>query len=340
MENTHSSDQTKNLTEKRIISAQEILQAQCNALLRLQNGLNDTFSDAVSIILSCKGAVMTTGAGKAGIIAQKFSATLASLGTPSHYIHPTDALHGDLGRISPQDIMVMFSLSGETEEICRLLPPLKEQIHTLIAITGNKNSTLAQNANVVLDIHFTREAGKLGLAPTSSTLAMLALSDTLALIVSEERDFTDVHFAQFHPAGMLGRKLSHVEDYMRPLSLCRLASETESVRNVFLSLRRPGRRTGAIMLTTSDGTLSGFFTDSDLSRLFERGAEKDFDAPISTVMTRSPISVAVGTPMEKAVELMIHKKISELPVIDLQKNPVGMLDITDVIALFPHITRE
>ncbi len=332
-----------NVTEKeqlRISAGQHVLAAEIAALENLQRNLDASFSQAVALILACEGAVLTGGVGKAGHIAQKISATLASLGVPSHYVHPAEALHGDLGRISPRDTVILFSLSGETEEICRLLPLIQEQGNPLIAVTGNKNGALAKQADVVLDIHFTREAGKLGRAPTSSTLAMLAVGDALALVVSEEREFTDAHFARFHPAGMLGRKLSRVEEYMRPISQCRVAGETETVRSVFRALERPGRRTGAIMLTAADGTLSGLFTDSDLSRLFERGAENTFDAPISAVMTKNPLSISLGTAMEAGVELMARRKISELPVVDDAGQPVGLLDVTDVIGLFPHIQFE
>lgn len=326
--------------EKRIQAGRRILRAEIETLEALENGLDAAFADAVAAILACEGAVLTGGVGKAGFIAQKFSATLASLDVPSHYIHPAEALHGDLGRIAPRDTVILFSLSGETDEICRILPFLAQQGNPLVAVTGAGNSALAKQADVVLDIRFTREAGKLGRAPTSSTTAMLALGDALALVVSEERELTDAHFARLHPAGMLGRKLSHVEDYMRPIDQCRVAAETETVRNVFLALQRPGRRTGAIMLTAADNTLSGLFTDSDFSRLFERGAESAVDAPISAVMTKNPLCVPLGTGMETAVELMARRKISELPVVDAAGRPVGLIDVTDVIGLFPHIMFE
>lgn len=332
--------ETEAACKLRVQAGKKVLQAEITALETLRNALDASFSHAVSLLRGCKGVVLTGGVGKAGIIAQKFAATLASLGTPSHYVHPAEAVHGDLGKIALRDTVVLFSLSGETDEICRLFPLLREQKNPLLAITGAPTSALAREADVVLDIHFTREAGKLGRAPTCSTLAMLALADALALVLCEECQFTDAHFARFHPAGMLGRKLSRVEDYMRPSAQCRLACETETVRNVFLALQRPGRRTGAIMLTGAEGTLSGFFTDSDLSRLFERGAESAFDAPISEVMTRNPISVTLGSSMEEGVELMVRRKISELPVVDESNRPVGLLDVTDVIGLFPHLRWE
>jgi arabinose-5-phosphate isomerase len=203
-------------------------------------------------------------------------------------------------------------------------------------MTSRPDSTLGRAASVVLELGPVEEACSLGLAPSSSTTAMLALGDALALVTSRMRGFQREDFARFHPAGSLGRKLSKVEDHMRPLHLCRLAPAADTVRRVFVRLSVPGRRSGAIMLVGEKDKLSGVFTDSDLARLFERRGERDLDQPISKVMTRDPICVTVGSRMMDAVITMADRKISELPVVDADGRPAGMIDVTDVVGMFPE----
>lgn len=321
--------------ERCMEQGREILRLQRDSLNRLYERLDSSFSQAVSCIMSCSGYVITGGIGKAGLIGQKISGTLTSTGTRSFFLHPTEAMHGDMGRVGRDDVMLLLSLSGQTEELVRMLPAVEALHIPVIALTGNPTSQLARSAQVVLNVHFQGESGVLGLAPSSSTTAMLALGDALALVVSQEKNFTREQFARFHPAGALGRKLSRVEDYMRELKQCRLAEDTQSVRDVFISLRCTGRRTGAIMLTGKDGLLTGIFTDTDLARLFERNKDEVFNYPVKEVMTPHPVTVTYGTMMEDAVRLMSVRKISELPVVDSDGKPVGILDVTDVIALFP-----
>jgi len=320
----------------RLEKAREMMRHEGNAVLETAELLDDSFSEAVKLLLACRGCVILSGIGKAGLIAQKLTATLASTGTPSHFLHPAEAIHGDLGRVTPSDVIVMISQSGETEEVVRILPSLKKIGVPLIAITAANDNTLARYATVVLAIGKRKEADPLNLAPTTSTTTMLALGDALALVTSAERGFQAENFAQFHPGGSLGRKLSRVEEYMRPLSECRIAPDTETVREIFMRRSVSGRRSGAVLLQNDAGQLSGIFTDSDLARLFEQRHDNQLDLPISGVMTKTPTVVAFGSKMLEAVAIMAKRKISELPVIDENRVPLGMLDITDVVADFPE----
>lgn len=318
--------------------AREIIQIEGHTLLNLAKRVNAEFCRAVELVYQCRGSVIVTGMGKAGLIGQKLAATLASTGTRSHYLHPGEAVHGDLGRIHADDTVLVLSQSGETEEIVRLLPSLNSMRVPLIAITSQPASSLGRAATVVLDLGPLQEACSLGLAPSTSTTAMLAIGDALALVTSRMRDFRREDFARFHPAGSLGRQLSRVEDYMRSLNECRLAPAAQSVREVFVQPSPSGRRTGAIMLTDDAGKLAGIFTDSDLARLFESRRDAALDEPICDVMTAEPCTVPEGSMMADAVAIMAERKISELPVVDESGRPRGMLDITDVVGVFPEIS--
>jgi arabinose-5-phosphate isomerase len=317
--------------------AREIIQLEGQALASVARRIDGSFCRAVDMLFECRGSVIATGMGKAGLIAQKVAATLASTGTRSHYLHPAEAVHGDLGRIHRDDVVLAFSQSGETEEVVRLLPSLAEFGVPLAAIVGRATSTLGRSASVVIELGALQEACSLGLAPSTSTTAMLAVGDALALVTSRMRNFRREDFARFHPAGNLGRQLSKVDDVMRALAECRVADESQSVRRVFVEHGRQGRRTGAIMLVDQTGKLAGLFTDSDLARLFESKRDTALDAPIRDVMTARPTTVPVGSMTVDAVAIMAERKISELPVIDDAGRPRGLLDITDVVALFPQL---
>jgi len=322
--------------EAQLRYARQIIELEGRALENLSRRLDGEFCRAVRILFTCRGSVITSGMGKAGLIAQKIAATLASTGTRSHWLHPAEAVHGDLGRIRSDDVLLAFSQSGETEEVVRLLPSLADFAVPIIAITARKSSTLGRAAAVVVELGPLQEACEHGLAPSTSTTAMLALGDALALVTSRLREFRREDFARFHPAGSLGRQLSRVEEFMRPLKQCRVASAALPVRRVFVEHAHTGRRTGAIMLTAKGGKLAGLFTDSDLARLFEHKRDAALDRPIREVMTASPSTVPAGSMMLDAVTIMAERKISELPVIDDRGRPLGLLDITDVVALFPE----
>jgi arabinose-5-phosphate isomerase len=274
--------------------------------------------------------------GKAGLVGQKLAATLASTGTRAFPLHPAEAVHGDLGRIRADDVVIALSQSGETEEVLRLIPALRRLGASLVAITERATSSLGRSADLCVALGPIEEACPLGLAPSASTTALMAVGDALALLVSRMRDFRAEDFALYHPAGALGRKLSRVEDVMRTGRLLRRARPEQTVRHVLVALAGPRRRSGAVLVEDDDGRLLGIFTDSDLARLFERRGEADLDQPIGTVMTENPVQVTVGALLTDAVEALRSRKISELPVVDRGGRLVGLIDLTDVIGMLPH----
>ena len=273
--------------------------------------------------------------GKAGLIGRKISATLSSTGTPSHFLHPAEAFHGDLGTVRPDDVVLALSYSGETEELSQILAPLRSRSIPIVSIVSTAASSLGRASTLVLEIGAIEEADALRLAPSSSAAAMLAVGDALALAASRRRKFRAEDFAKFHPGGSLGRRLSRVDDLMRPLSQCRVASDALSIREIFVSCRKPGRRVGAILLTDDEGRLTGVFTDSDLAKLFETRDADFFDRPIRDAMTRFPSVVRSGALMSEAIATLSSRKISELPVLDERGVPLGLLDVTDLVDFFP-----
>jgi arabinose-5-phosphate isomerase len=316
--------------------ARQVVRSEGQTLLDLAHRIGDEFCLAVGLLHSARGSVIVSGMGKAGIVGQKIAATLASTGTRSHFLHPGEAIHGDLGRVHADDVALILSFSGQTEEVVRILPALAQLQVPVVAITGQPESPLGRHAAVTLDLGPIRESCPLGLAPTASTTAMLALGDALALVLSRRRGFTDADFARFHPGGNLGRKLARVEEVMRPLSDCRVASVHQTLRQTLVAQSRPGRRTGAIMITDETGRLVGVFTDSDLARLLEHNRDAAIDAPISQVMTQDPATVTAGSLLSAACEILSSRKISELPVVDPAEKPLGLIDITDVVGLAPQ----
>ena len=323
-------------------AGRRVIHAEMEALRRVADQLGDDFERAVELVLSCSGSVIVTGIGKAGIIAQKLSATLASTGTSSHFLHAAEAVHGDLGRVCQDDLVVVLSYSGETAEVTRILESLVGATSGLIAITSHESSTLARAADLTLVLGKHREACGLGLAPSASTTAMLALGDALALVVSEQRQFTRDNFAKFHPAGNLGWQLSFASDVMRPLCECRVADHALTLREVLVRVSRPGRRTGAIMLIDAAGKLVGIFTDSDLARLLERSQENRLDQCVSDVMSKQITTVHESCRVPELMKLMSERKLSELPVVSSAGLPLGIIDITDLVSApnSPQSTRS
>ena len=314
----------------------EVIRHEGETLLDLSQALGNTFHQAVELIHTCEGTIVVSGMGKAGLVGQKISATLCSTGTRSIFLHPAEAIHGDLGRLHADDLVLMLSHSGETDEVLRLLPAVAEFSIPMIAITGSSDCTLGQAATVSLELGELEEADPNRLAPSTSTTAMMALGDALALVVCRLRGFQAPDFARLHPGGSLGLKLALVDDLMRPLDDCRVARESHLVRDVFVEASRPGRRSGAIMLHDEQGRLKGIFTDSDLAKLLEHRQDETLDEPIGKAMTLCPATVTLGTPLPEAVDILAARKISELPVVDQDGRPAGMLDITDVVALLPQ----
>lgn len=315
---------------ERLDYAREILRSEAAALQQVAERLDGSFLDAVDLFYRCAGRICVTGTGKSADVGQKIAGTLNSTGSRAYLLDATRAVHGDLGMVHSHDIVLALSHSGESEEIVRLLPSLKRMSAGLVALTSSKRSTLAREADVAIALGPLEEVCPLGLAPSTSTTAMIAVGDALAFVLTRLREFTHEDFARFHPAGSLGRKLAKVETAMRTGADLRIASCRKTVRDVFAQ-QRVGRRTGAVMLVDDDGALAGFFTDSDLARLFEKRRDEAIDRPIAEVMTPHPITVSVGARLMDAVEIFQKRKISELPVVDARHRPVGLIDITDLI---------
>jgi arabinose-5-phosphate isomerase len=325
---------------ERLTFAREIMRGEAAALDLLAQRLDDSFLQVIDLFYRCAGRIAITGTGKSADVGQKIAGTLNSTGTRAYVLDVTRAVHGDLGMIHPNDIVLALSYSGESEEVIRLLEPLRQLAQSIVAITSSPSSTLAHGADASILLGPLEEVCPLGLAPSTSTTAMIAVGDALAFVLSRMREFTREDFARYHPAGSLGRKLVKVDALMRHGEELRLASCEDTVRQVFAGARRHGRRTGAVMLTDKEGRLCGFFTDSDLARLFEQRRDNALDRPIREVMTPQPITVQQGTRVIDALEIIQRHKISELPVVDAQCRPVGLLDITDLIGLLPRQEAE
>lgn len=320
--------------------ARDVLRAEAQAIEELSKRLDADFCAAVDALLRCRGRVVVCGMGKAGLIGRKIAATLSSTGTPAQFLHPAEAVHGDLGCLGRGDVLLALSNSGETDELCRLLPVVRGLEVPIVAVTALDTSTLGSQADVVIRLGRLREAGPTGLAPTTSTTVMLAVGDALALVVSRLKGFTPQQFAVFHPGGSLGRQLASVGEIMRKGDQLRIARDDATIREVFTGLGKPGRRTGAVMLVDADGRLSGLFTDSDLARLLEQRREFQLDHPIAGVMTARPVTIGPDAQLREAVDVLSTRKISELPVVDDEHRPVGLIDITDVIGLMPRDEGE
>jgi len=326
--------------DPRLDYARSILQAEATALQVVAGRLDASFSDVVDRIRSSPERIAVTGVGKSADIGQKIVGTLNSMGTRSYILDATKAMHGDLGMVHPRDVVLLLSHSGESEELVRLLPSLRLQAGTLVAITSNRQSTLAKSVDAAIVYGPITESCPLALAPSTSTTVMLAIGDALAFVLAEQRRFTADDFARNHPAGSLGRRLARVDQIMRKNDELRIASMDLTVRQVFATIHPAGRRTGAMILVDDEGRLAGLFTDSDLARLFERRNDRVLDEPIRNVMTAHPITIAPEARLIEAIERMRNMKISELPVIDHERRPVGMLDITDMIGITPLESQE
>ena len=311
--------------------AREVIRAEAEAIAQLSGRLNGAFAAAVEMVLDCTGRVVVTGMGKPGFIAQKISATFASTGTPSLFLHPAEALHGDLGRLVPGDIVLALSNSGETEEVLRLLPSLRRLGAPIIALTGGSKSQLAEGADVVLEIGPVPEACPLGLAPTASTVALLAMGDALAMAVQQRRGFSTEQFAELHPGGALGRQLARVREVMRTGDKNPIVPWNLSLRETVGVMTRTEGRPGAASVIDAQGRLVGIFTDGDLRRLVQDG-EVDFTKPVAAVMGKSPRTVSPDDLAQTAAEMLREAQIDQLPVVDSQGKPVGLLDVQDLLA--------
>lgn len=310
--------------------ARQVLETEIEGISNLKKRLNHDFLKAVDILAACNGMVIVTGMGKAGIIGQKFSATLSSTGTSSFWLHPAEAVHGDLGRIRESDVVIALSYSGETDEIKHLIPFVKKIGANIIAITGNTKSSLAKHANSVIEVKVDKEACALGLAPTTSTTAMLAISDALSVVLQKIKGFKEKDFAFFHPRGSLGRKLLlKVKDIMRQGNFNPIAKEDALVKDVLVKIT--ASHAGAASIVNKKGKLVGIFTDGDLRRNLKSHPNL-MKKKIKDVMTKSPSVVKDEDLASEAMKILEKKKIDEVPVVNKDLKPVGMLDIQDLIA--------
>jgi arabinose-5-phosphate isomerase len=315
--------------------ARGVIDAEGQAVLRMRDAVGEEFARAVRMILDAQGSLVTSGIGKAGHVARKLSATFASTGTPSHFLSPADALHGDVGSVRDGDVILLLSASGESEEIVRLLSILRRLGRKIISITATRSSSLGRESDVALLMGRIEEACPLGLAPSASTTAMLALGDALALTVMKHRDFTSEQFAIFHPAGQLGRRMMKVGEAMsfRQGENLPVASDRLRVGEVLSSVSRIRRRSGAVILVDDAGVLSGFFSDGDLRRLIERDPSGAMSTPIASVMTKNPKRIHVEALASRAMAVLREYRIDELPVVDDADRPVGLIDVQDLVLL-------
>ena len=316
--------------------ARGTLRAEGSAINALAERIGDDFGHAARTIYDCGGKVVLTGIGKAGIIARKISATLASTGTQSLFLHPVEALHGDLGRVSRDDVAIALSHSGGTEEIVRLMDHLKGLGAGLIAITGVDDSPLARYADIVICYGQVEEACPLGLAPTVSTSCMLALGDALAMTVMGMRSFRPEDYAAYHPGGSLGRKLLKVEEVMtfRPGDHLMLARDDLSLGDAMAEAEQAGRRAGAMLLVDAEGRLSGILTDGDIRRLLLKYRGGDLLAEsVRELMTADPKHVHLGELASHALAVCNRYRIDELPVLDDLGRPVGIIDVQDLLGI-------
>lgn len=315
----------------RLERARQVLETEANAILALVPTLGRPFEDAVEMLLACRGHVVVSGLGKAGLIGAKISATMASTGTPSHFMHPAEAFHGDLGRLRDGDVALLISNSGETGEVVRLIDPLRRLGIRILALTGAGTSALARGADLVLDVGRAAEACPLGLAPSTSTTVLLALGDALALALVDARQFSREDYARFHPGGLLGRQLLRVDEIMRRGDGITVMPEAASVREVLIAINSTRGRPGAAMLVNAAGALSGFLTDGDLARRLQEGTSF-LAEPASSIMTRSPQSVRADELVSKAWHLLQTRHIDQLPVVDVNNHPIGLVDVQDVLS--------
>ncbi len=317
-------------TESKVIeSGKQVLEIEALSISRLIEHMDEQFEIAVRLIVECKGRVVITGMGKPGFIARKMAATFASTGTPSLFLHPAEAIHGDLGMVTREDIVIAISNSGETEEITGLLAHLKKIGAKIIALTGNLESTLSEHSDVILNIEIDKEACPLGLAPTASTTAALAMGDALAVTVYESKGFKSEDFAALHPGGSLGRKLLKVKDIMRKNAENPVVQEDITVQEALLVITQS--RAGSCAICDKEGKLLGIFTDGDLRRHLEQEGADILRKRIADVATKQPLAISEDGLAAEALQILRDRKIDELPVIDAAEKVVGLLDVQDLL---------
>jgi arabinose-5-phosphate isomerase len=314
--------------------ARRVIQLEIDELQRLHARIDDRFAQAIDLLLACvrsRGKLIVCGVGKSGSIGRKLAATLNSTGATTVLLDVGDALHGDLGVIDPGDLAILLSYSGETSELLNLLPHLKRFSIPVVAITGAMQSTLAKNADVVLDVHVTQEACPLNLAPTSSTTTMLVLCDALAMALLEARGFQAEDFAKLHPGGSLGRALlTRVSDVMRQGDQLATITPETTVREGLQAMTKA--RSGAAVVTNADGTLAGVFTHGDFVRAFQKDNAIS-EKPVREFMTPRPVSIQAGKLAAEVLATLQNSRVDDVVVVDEAGKPVGMVDTQDLTRL-------
>ena len=316
-------------TSRALDLARRVLTIEAEAVAALAGRIDGTFLEALNLILRCRGRVIVSGVGKSGHVARKIAATLASTGTPAYFVHAAEASHGDLGMITPDDVLIALSNSGETDELLAILPSVKRQGGHLIAITGNPDSSLAREADLHLDARVKEEACPLNLAPTASTTAAIALGDALAVALLDARGFGAEDFARSHPGGALGRRLlTHVGDVMRTGAALPVVAEDATLAQALLEISRGGMGMTAILDT--ERRVLGIYTDGDLRRTLER--DIDFrSTPVTAVMTRGPRTIGAERLAAEAAEMMETHRINQLLVTDPEGRLIGALNTHDLM---------
>ena len=306
--------------------AKEVFEIESKAILELSKNLDFNFEEAVKVILKGKGKLIISGMGKSGIIGKKIAATMASTGTPSFFLHPAEAYHGDLGMIERDDTLLLISNSGETDEVLKLIPFLKEQNNVIIAMSGKPNATLAKNSTYHLNVSVEREACPLQLAPTSSTTATLVMGDALAIALMKQRNFKDKDFAQFHPGGSLGRRLlTKVEDVMQKenLPIVTMDSSVQKIISVISEARL------GLVVVMNDEFIQGVITDGDIRRAMESSQDTFFSLTATNLMSKNPRTIEAKEKLTKAQSIMTRAKVNSLLVIENMKF-LGVVQIYDI----------
>ena len=314
--------------------AKNVIGIEADAISSLVPIVDESFAKAAEMIFSCEGSCILSGIGKAGIIGQKISATLASTGTPSHFLHPAEAVHGDLGRLRKNDIVIVLSYGGETDEVTRLINMVKQLQIKLIAITGERDSTLCKYSDVALCMGQISEACPLGVAPSVSTTCMLAIGDALAFTVMKARKFGVEDYVRFHPGGSLGAKLMTVEQSMffKNEEELPIAKMTDTVGQM-LEKTRHQKRHGAVMIVDKKGKLAGVITDGDLRRLISDKGDDVFEIKVGDVMTANCKRIRADALAAEATAIFHKYRIDDLPVVDADDKPVGLIDVQDIVTI-------
>ena len=311
-----------------------VIEAEAEAIRSVTPIVDASFLQACEMIYSCSGSCIVSGIGKAGIIGQKISATLASTGTPSHFLHPAEAVHGDLGRLRKNDVVMVLSYGGETDEVTRLINLVKQQEIKMIAITGDSDSTLCKYSDVTLCMGRMSEACPLGVAPSVSTTCMLAVGDALAFTVMKARKFSVEDYVRFHPGGSLGAKLMTVEQSMmfKPGEKLPVVELTDTIKQL-LEKTSDVKRHGAVMVVDKAGKLAGIITDADLRRLMTENNSGVFELKVGGVMTADCKKIRADALASEATAIFHKYRIDDLPVVDADNRPVGLIDVQDIVTI-------